>query len=488
MGIGDLFGPRSRSNRNKKTQSVPDEEIVGALGRGLDTRLPAWATLDLFHDVSEVDLRAISDALSPVDFSKDDVIMSQGATGDDMFLLERGQVRIEVAQTDASPPFSTVLDAPTALGEMAMVTSEPRTATVLAHTPVRCMRIGRRGFDKLVSQHPAVASVLTRLVGERLKEIQGIRRVGKYEIVGVLGKGNVADVFEAIHPELGQTVALKMLSHSLVHDSQFGIQFDHEAQIVASLDHPNIVRVFDFERAYGTRFTVMERLEGEQLEQLIYRSPRLGWDRIRRIIYEVGSALHYAHRKGLIHRDVKPSNIFLTNQGPTKLLDFGIAIDSESSSAENKARLGSPCYMPPEQILGKELDGRADMYALGMTAYEMIAGEVPFNEQDIRVLLRRQLYEKTPDVRQSVHDAPDDLVQFIRGCTAKEVSERFKDLLEAVSVLKRNQPSTPLIQAERVKLVIHHGLESTEKVDAALDRLFNSLREHPDVIVQVKRS
>ena len=117
---------------------------------------------------------------------------------------------------------------------------------------------GRAAFDGVVAEHLSIAKILTRLVGVRLKEIGGIRKVGKYEIVGVLGKGNVADVFEAEHPELGQTVALKMLSHSLVYDPQFGMQFDREAKIVASFDHPNIVRVFDFERAYGTRFTVME--------------------------------------------------------------------------------------------------------------------------------------------------------------------------------------------------------------------------------------
>jgi serine/threonine-protein kinase len=233
---------------------------------------------------------------------------------------------------------------------------------------------------------------------------------------------------------------------------------------------------------------VMERLEGEQLEALIYRNARLAWDRIRRIIYEVGSALHYAHARGLIHRDVKPSNIFLTKKGPAKLLDFGIAVVSEHSNAENKARLGSPCYMPPEQILGKALDGRADLYALGMTAYEMIVGEVPFNEYDIRALLKRQLYERTPDILDQVHDCPSDLVEFIRTATEKTPESRFGDIAAALNILKRNPPSSPLIQAERVKLVIHHGLESTDKVDEALEKLYATLKELGDVSVQIKRS
>ena len=404
-----------------------------------------------------------------------------------MFLLDRGQVRIEARGTESKEHFSTVLHAPTALGEMALITSEPRTASVWAHTDVECLQLNRTSFDELIKENVAVARILTRLVGDRLQEIGGIQKVGKYQIIGVLGKGNVAHVFEALHPELGQSVALKMLSHALVYDPQFGVQFDREAQIVAALDHPNIVRVFDFERAYGTRFTVMERLEGEQLEDLIYKGQRLSWSRIRRILFETASALQYSHDRGLIHRDVKPSNIFITRNEQTKLLDFGISVHKDNSEAKNKARLGSPCYMPPEQILGEPLDGRSDLYALGITAYEMAVGEVPFNESDIRALLRRQVREKTPDVRELVPDCPTDIAEFIQLTTAKKREERFPDCVAAIQSLSQRNVSEPLIRAHRVKLSIDYGDASVATVNQAIAQLEATLRSHQSVTLKVTR-
>ncbi|MEE2755197.1 MAG: serine/threonine-protein kinase, partial [Myxococcota bacterium] len=262
---------------------------------------------------------------------------------------------------------------------------------------------------------------------------------------------------------------------------------DREAQIVAALDHPNIVRVFDFERAYGTRFTVMERLEGEQLEDLIYKGQRLSWSRIRRILFETASALQYSHDRGLIHRDVKPSNIFITRNEQTKLLDFGISVHKDNSEAKNKARLGSPCYMPPEQILGEPLDGRSDLYALGITAYEMVVGEVPFNESDIRALLRRQVREKTPDVRELVPDCPTDIAEFIQLTTAKKREERFPDCVAAIQSLSQRNVSEPLIRAHRVKLSIDYGDASVATVNQAIAQLEATLRSHQSVTLKVTR-
>jgi len=481
-----VFGIR-RNRKNKDTQSIGEEPLITKLPETRVSDRPTWAQLDLFNDLTRPELKAVDAALQRVQFKAGDEIMREGEAGDDMYLLQEGEVRIEARGSESKERFSTVLNAPTALGEMALVTSEPRSASVWAHSDVVCLRLDRASFDRLIKQHLAVARILTRLVGDRLQEIGGIRKVGKYEIIGVLGKGNVAHVFEAIHPELGQSVALKMLSHALVYDPQFGVQFDREAQLVAALDHPNIVRVFDFERAYGTRFTVMECLEGEQLEELIYRSSRLKWDRIRRVLHEVGSALQYSHERGLIHRDVKPSNIFITRSLQTKLLDFGIAIHRDHSNCKDRARLGSPCYMPPEQILGEPLDGRTDLYALGMTAYEMVVGEVPFNETEMRALLRRQVYDKTPDVRERVPDCPEDIAKFIIKATRKKRGERFKDCLVAIDSLEHRSHSEPLVSARRARLTINYGAGAEQAVERAISRLQESLAAHDSISVQISR-
>ncbi|MEZ4431395.1 MAG: protein kinase [bacterium] len=326
--------------------------------------------------------------LQPRHYQPGEVILREGTEGDSLYLLDAGTVAITRLPGEGRPAFDRRLRAPTALGEMALLARTPRTATVTAETEVRCMRLARDDFDRLIQHHPPIAHVLTRLVGERLREIDGIRTVGKYRVTGVLGRGAIAQVFEARHPELGHPVALKMLSHALLHHPQFADQFDREARLVAGLDHPHIVRVFDFERAYGTRFIVMERLEGTLLAEAIEHPPRPGHDAIRRIITEVALALHYAHGKGLVHRDIKPHNIFLTRQGTTKLLDFGIATHRDRSAAPANARVGTPAYVAPEQIHGHPLDGRADLYALGITAYELLCGQVPYDAPDTRTRLR----------------------------------------------------------------------------------------------------
>ena len=444
-----------------------------------------WRTLELFADMTPQELVAIQSVLRHIHFPAGTMIIQEGDGGDEMYVLDQGQVRVSVAAKAGQAPFSLILDAPTTLGEMALVTQEPRTATLEAHTDCTCLLLSRAAFEKLIKRHPTVATLLTRLVGDRLKEIDGIRRVGKYEIVGVLGQGAIADVFEAIHPELGQNVALKMLSHALVYDAQFGEQFDHEARLVASLDHPNIVRVMDFERAYGTRFIVMECLEGELLERRIYSGGgRPSWGRVRRIIREIADALHYAHQRGLIHRDVKPSNVFLTTAGPAKLLDFGIAVHSERSVTSQSGRLGSPCYMPPEQILGQPLDGRTDLYALGMTAYELIVGQIAFDHEDLRELLKMQLYTPTPELRETLADVPEDLAEFVRVSTAKMPDHRFADCLDAIDVLDDGVAS-PSMTALRTVVTIDHGMIADDMVAAAVMVLEKSLENVPGVVTNV---
>lgn len=468
-----------RRSRHQETRTLSPLVQAPVEGDGLSNR---WPTLELFQDLSSADVEAIAKVLEPRTYAPGDVIMQEGAEGDAMYLLDEGRVRITKVAADGRPSFEMTLHAPSALGEMALVARTPRTATVKAESAVRCMRLDRADFEAIVHRHPDVARLLTRLVGERLKEIDGIRRVGKYRVVGTLGKGAVADVFEARHPELGQPVALKMLSHALVYHPQFARQFDREAVIVAGLAHPNIVRVFDFERAYGTRFIVMERLEGEMLADLIERRAPPHWSTVRRLLREVASALHHAHQRGLIHRDVKPSNIFITTDEQAKLLDFGIAVHQDRSAATGDARVGSPCYVAPEQILGKALDGRADIYALGITAFELITGQVPFDAHDVVALLRKHLHSPMPDPRDIRPDVPEDLAAFIRGCCQKKPRQRFADCEAALAVLK-DGPDEPFGGERTVRIV--HGPESERAVRIALEQLEKTLARLPGVHLRI---
>ncbi len=461
-----LFRRRRRDPRFHETRTL-------APPRPPPSELPTegkWQALDLFGDLTADDLDAIAARLEPRTYAKGDVILREGADGDALYLLDAGVVGVTRAAGGGRRAFDRRLAAPTALGEMALIAATPRTATVTAESAVRCMRLACADFETLCEDHPALAQVLTRLVGDRLRELDAIRTVGKYRITGVLGRGAVAQVFEARHPELGTPVALKMLSHALLYHPQFSSQFDREARLVAGLDHPGIVRVFDFERAYGTRFIVMERLEGTLLAELIERT-RLRPDAIRRVLRDVCAALHYAHERGLVHRDIKPSNIFVTRDGQAKLLDFGIAVHRERSAAPDDGRVGTPAYVAPEQILGHPLDGRADLYALGITAFELVCGEVPYEAAEVVGLLRKHLHAPLPDPATLTPSLPDDLRAFIIATTHKSADDRPRDCAEAAALLSPTAPGDPLVPSARHTIHIDHTRAAEPAVRAALDAL-----------------
>lgn len=449
------------SNPHKRTRSIR---------QGTRSTGPGCLELALFADLADPELAALSAAFVTRHFADGEVLISQGERGDEMYLLEEGQVRIEVAEA-SRPDFIRLVQSPAALGEMALLTDDVRTATVRAVGAVKCARLDRARFEALVAQRPEVGKVLTRLLGERLKEIDGIRRVGKYTVTGVLGAGAVARVFSAVHPDLGLPVALKMLTHAVVHHPQFADAFDEEARLIARLSHPNVVRVYDTAEAYGTRFIVMELLEGRMLEERIVSREPLDWSVINRILIEMTEALAHVHQHGLVHRDVKPDNIFLADSGAAKLLDFGIAIREARSICPGDTRLGTPFYMAPEQILGWQLDGRTDLYALGMTAYEMAARRVAYDAVDLRSLLQMHIDSPPPELHEAVPAAPIWLAEFVRRCTQKHPDDRFGSATEASRFL-REAPA-----AETGGRTLCFASEHALAVDMALRTLQSALAD-----------
>mgnify|MGYP002629286299 CR=1 FL=1 len=448
---------------------------VGADGR------PFWTRLGIFRGLPSDTLDQIRSAMTEVIFAPGDAILKQGEPGDEMFLLDRGSVKIRVRGKLSHTMFERVLSAPALFGEMALITSEPRSATVEAETDARCLRLDRATFETVVARNPQASVFLTKIVGERLMEAGTIRRVGKYEVCGRLGAGAVATVFEAEHPELGQKVALKMLSHALVFHPGFADQFRTEARLVASLSHPHIVRVLDTAQAYGTHFIVMEKLNGTLLEDIVEEGERLPWGMIRRICKEIALALAYSHSRDLLHRDIKPSNVFLTEDRRVKILDFGIAVSAEGSESAGGHLLGTPYYMAPEQILGQRLDGRADLYALGIMAYELCTHEVPFDAETLDDLLRLHLGAPMPDPRVLEPDIPDDLVQFIETATAKKPADRFESCGEAAAFLQ-TAAELPLVRKlELSTLAISYHPSRRGVVAKALRELHGKLSNTPGI-------
>lgn len=395
-----------------------------------------WLELPAFAGLPADVLTRVTGVLAPQELAAGDVLMRQDETGDALYILERGTLRVTIADARGDIAMERSVEAPAIVGEMALVTGERRSATVTAAVPSRVLRMERPEFERLCREHPHTAVFLTCLVGERLLKNKGIRRVGKYQVVGRLGSGGVATVFEAIHPGLGHAVALKMLSHALVFDPSFAEHFGREGRLVAQLNHDNIVRVLDTEEAYGTRFIVMEKLSGDLLDHMIKRGDKLPWSQVRRILIEIAEALAYSHARGLVHRDIKPANVFMTEDKRVKLLDFGIAVEADMAMDDEGKVVGTPYYMSPEQILGHQLDGRSDLYSLGVLAYELCAHELPFVADTVQGVFAKQLTLNLPDPRDRDPDIPDDIVAFIRKCTAKDKAERYGSAAEAADSLR----------------------------------------------------
>ncbi len=412
--------------------AVPPQRRPGA---------PAWMQIPAFRDLPEAAIARLQSVMQPRSYAIDMPLMRQGEVGDGFWVLDAGRVRVTVCDENSVVVFSRFMDAPGVLGEAAVLTGESRSATVTAETLVQAYFVDAETLRSLCAVYPPTAEFLTSLVGERLMASDSIRKVGKYEVTGRLGSGGVATVFSAIHPQLQRPVALKMLSHALVFDNAFSTHFVHEAQRVAQMDHPNIVRVYDTERGYGTQFIVMEKLSGDVLQTPADGGQMRSWSSVRRILVQVLDALAYSHSPGLIHRDIKPSNVFMTRDGVVKLLDFGIAmaVDGGPSVREGKI-LGTPAYMSPEQASGLRLDGRSDLYSTGILAYELCTGQRPFRADTVEATLRAHVLTPLPDPRVLAPDIPEELAEFVEVAAAKKPEDRYPTCAHAADVLRAQDP------------------------------------------------
>jgi CRP-like cAMP-binding protein len=351
-------------------------------------------------------------------------ILAQGAPGDAMFLVKMGSVRVPIVN-DEGTRFEVYLGPGDLFGEMALITGDVRRADVYADGEVdcSCLVFPADEVKALLREEPHIARFLTEIVGKRLLSGGQMKEVGKYQLLGELGRGGGAIVYKGYHPGLHRSVAIKMLSHDLVYEGEFADQFVQEAQLIAELRHENIVQVYDIERAYATFFIVMERLDGMELSEITADGPATA-EETRHILRQLARALQYAHKAGVIHQDVKPSNVFVENSGRVKLMDFGIAGQARQSNNEQGV-MGTPGYIAPEVLLGGEVDGRADIYALGVVGWEMLTGRIAFDAPTKVEILRKQLATDELVLPEDIAARDPDLASFIARATAKDPKRRF---------------------------------------------------------------
>jgi len=262
--------------------------------------------------------------------------------------------------------------------------------------------------------------------------------VGPYRIVEQLGRGGMATVFKAYHAALDRYVAIKVLHPAFQEDPNFLARFQREARIVAKLDHPNIVPIYDFSEHRGHPYLVMRFVEGETLKARLRRGP-LDLNEVRRVMEAVGDALSYAHQQGILHRDIKPSNIILTPEGQIYLTDFGLARMAEAgeSTLSRDVMVGTPQYISPEQAKGEtRLDARTDIYSLGVVLYEMLVGRAPFQADTPYAIIHDHIFTPLPLPRSIKPDLPEPLERVLLKALAKEPEDRFHSVEEMVTAFR----------------------------------------------------
>jgi len=284
----------------------------------------------------------------------------------------------------------------------------------------------------------------------------------RYELGGVLGRGGMAEVYVGTDRVLGRRIAVKILADRFARDSSFVARFRREAQSAAALNHPNVVNVFDTGSDDGTHFIVMEYVQGKTLSEILRDGSALMPERAVEITEGVAEALAFAHRAGIVHRDVKPGNIMLTPTGDVKVMDFGIARATTSESLTQTATvLGTATYFSPEQAQGEPVDARSDIYSLGVVLYEMLAGNPPFSgESPVTIAYKHVKEEPVPPSRLNP-DVPAGLDAIVMKSLAKNPANRYQSVEELLQDLRRFQAGLPVRASPLL------GLESTEVVDRA---------------------
>jgi eukaryotic-like serine/threonine-protein kinase len=260
-----------------------------------------------------------------------------------------------------------------------------------------------------------------------------IENLGRYQIIEEIGQGAMGVVYKAADPFIDRLVAVKTINLNILKEDEkknYEARFFQEARAAGRISHPNIVTIFDLGETDGIAYIAMELMQGKELKNLIDGGKQLKVEEALSIAVQLSAGLSYAHQHGIIHRDIKPSNIMVLDNGLVKIADFGIArMGSSQRHTQSGMIMGSPMYMSPEQIQGKPLDFRSDIFSMGIVLYRMLTGVTPFIGEDINSLMRN-IVEREP-IRPGVlnSDIPPELEAIIMKCLAKKPEERYQDTL-----------------------------------------------------------
>ena len=408
----------------------------------------------ILQDLDVEIIRDIAEHTQIEEFKKDEMVIEAGQMGRRIYFIFEGKVEVQIPDVHGDIKSRILLKKGEVVGEISLLINSTYSADIIALSNTTAFYLDQQHFKELIERHPDYAEVMSQLMTSRMAQNGGINRVGKYELRSKLGEGHMATVFTAWDPELEREVAIKMLKYKLAYNDKFLDRFEQEAKTIASLNHPHIVNVFEVIDEFSTRFIVMEKLHGQDLSAILDDKGAFGIGATREILSQVAGALQYAHNhgdKGIVHRDIKPSNIVIDPYGNIKLTDFGIAGPPQDKDVNIE---GTPSYLAPEVINGDSLDGRADIYALGVMAFHMLTNSLPFSASTLAKLLKMQVNQKPPDIRNACPDIDESLAGFIETALSKEPGDRISDWDEIRKILRPSGQLNLMLDPDELAVVI----------------------------------
>ncbi len=326
-----------------------------------------------------------------------------------------------------------------------MTTQCPKCKTANPDESKFCNECG----SQLDSIDQMAASPTQTLEAPREDLATGATFAGRYQVIDQLGKGGMGRVYRVLDKKLNEEIALKLIKPEVASDKKTIERFSNELKIARKIGHKNVARMYDLNEEHGTHYITMEYVRGEDLKRLIRKMGQFSAGQVIPIAKQICEGLMEAHRLGVVHRDLKPQNIMVDEDGNTRIMDFGIARSRESKELTGTGVIiGTPKYVSPEQVEGKEIDLRSDIYSLGIILYEMMTGRVPFEGDTALSIAHKQKYEAPLEPKQINPQIPDDLNALVLKCLEKDKQNRFQSADEMRSALLSIEREIPTTEKE----------------------------------------
>lgn len=313
--------------------------------------------------------------------------------------------------------------------------------------------------------------------------IKGTKINDRYAIIRTLGEGGMANVYLAYDTILDRNVAVKVLRGDLANDEKFVRRFQREALSASSLNHPNIVEMYDVGEDEGKYYIVMEYVEGRTLKQLLKRRGSLTITEVIDIMSQLTDGMAHAHDAYIIHRDIKPQNIMILENGMIKITDFGIAMALNSTQlTQTNSVMGSVHYLPPEQANGKGSTIKSDIYSMGVLMYELLTGHVPFKGDNAVEIALKHLKEPLPSIRKIIPELPQSIENIIIKATAKNPQNRYKDAREMNHDILTSMDESRINEKRHVYTYAENDLENTKVLDKELKEVKKEVESQKEIM------